>query len=261
MAPELALITTVHDPDQRMLAHIGAAIDRLRWYDEVFAAATDQTDDTVIAALRDAGAHVEIVPAGVPGIAQRLALRGGLEAGHASLLYCDFDRWLHWGWTHPDELAALPERFAVEHSDAWYLCIGRTERAFATHPLAQRLPEEATNRALARLLGRTIDATAGAAWLSREAGEMILRCSRAASKATDLEWPAIVMQSGTHRVQGVFVEGLEFETADFYRDEQDRIGSREAWMTETFDHPAMYQQRLQLAVDSIAAMRAILDQP
>ena len=45
------------------------------------------------------------------------------------------------------------------------------------------------------------------------------------------------------------------------RDEQDRIGSRAAWMTEVFDHPAMYQQRLQLAVNSIAAMRAILDQP
>lgn len=258
MGHEFAFVTTVHDPDRRMLEHLCASVRHLGQYDAVFACATDRTHHETINALRSAIGNVEIVPTGAPGVAQRSVLRAALGAGLSSFFYCDFDRWLHWASHFPEELADLPRRIATDCPDAWYLCIGRTSRAFSTHPIAQQLPEEATNRALGGLLDHPIDATAGAAWLNRDGCELILQHSVAESKATDLEWPAIVMRAGHKRVQSLVIEGLEFETADFYRDEQERLGSIEAWMRDVYDRPEMLQQRLQLAVDSIAAMRSLL---
>ena len=51
----------------------------------------------------------------------------------------------------------------------WYVCLGRTARAFRTHPAAQRLPETASNIALSHVAGISLDAVAGAAWLTPEA--------------------------------------------------------------------------------------------
>lgn len=257
MSNSWTLITTIHDPDRRMVDFIEASVERLAMYADVFASVTDQTSGATVSRLCRAIKNVEIVPTGAPGSAQRRALRSAAEAGHQSFFYCDFDRWLHWNARFPEELADLPRRISSDHSQAWYVCLGRTERAFSTHPAAQRLPEEATNRALTAVLGRRVDATAGAAWIGIEASRHILEGSVANSKATDLEWPGLVTRAGG-QVDGVFLDGLEFETADFYSDECMRLGSIEAWIQQTYDRPEVLQQRLQLAVDSIAAMRSAL---
>ncbi len=98
----------------------------------------------------------------------------------------------------------------------WYVCLGRTARAFATHPAAQRLPETATNRALSAAAGRPLDAVAGAAWLTPEAAEIILAGSREPTAATDLEWPALILRHDPSRLRGLRCEGLEWETPDFH---------------------------------------------
>src|SRR5690606_4801185 len=135
----------------------------------------------------------------------------------------------------PDELADLSRRITSDHATAWYVCLGRTERALATHPMAQVLPESLTNRALSAEAGTCLDATAGGAWIRLEAARLILAGSTAMSKATDLEWPGLVLSVDQSRVQGAFLEGLEFETADAYSDEIEALGSREAWIRATYD--------------------------
>jgi hypothetical protein len=253
-----ALITTVHDPEGRLLLgfrEVGSALAR---YAGVYAFVTEPTDGELIERLQVAGARVEIGPTGMPGTGQRRALAAGVEAGHADFLVCDFDRWLHWARCFPDELDALPDRIQREHPDAWYVCLGRTERALATHPMAQVLPETATNRALVAVTGMTLDATAGAAWVRREAAALILEGSTATSKATDLEWPGLVLRIDPERVAGVFLEGLEFQTADGYAAEIVAAGSREAWIAATYDRPEVLRERLQLAADSIAALQRVM---
>ncbi len=252
------LVTTVHDPDQRLLPGLMAQRGRLSACEASYAFVTEPTDPQVIDTLHEAGVRIEVGPGGSAGAGQRRALDAAVRDEHHNLFVCDFDRWLHWAASYPRELADLPDRVDREHANAWYICLGRTDRAFATHPAAQSLPEEMTNRALSIVVGRRLDATAGASWLRSDAAHLILADSTADSKATDLEWPGLVLVKERSRVQGAFLEGLEFETADAYPMEIERLGSMEAWVHETYDQPKVLRDRLQLAADSISALMRVV---
>jgi hypothetical protein len=258
MPGPVTLITTVHDPEGRLLRGFEAGRDALASYAAVHVFATAPTDRRLVAALEETGAHVVGGPTGVAGLGQREVLAAAIGAGAGDVLLYDLDRWLHWNATYPDELRRLPDRISRELPGAWYVCLGRTERALATHPQTQVLPETATNRALSAVTGQCLDATAGAAWIRRSAAELILEGSSATSKATDLEWPALVHRAAPGQLGGLFIEGLEFETPDAYPEEIARAGSREAWIAATYDHPAVMRARLQLAADSIAALERVL---
>lgn len=252
-----ALITTVHDPARRLLRSLEKHSEALAAYGRVYAFATVNTDTRVIEAMGAAGVQIELGPSGVAGAGQRQVLATAAESGHEEIFCCDFDRWLHWARSFPGELAALADRMSLDHPDAWYVCLGRSERALGTHPVAQSFPEAITNRALSTVAGRRLDATAGAAWIRPAAARLILEGSTATSKATDLEWPGLVLGAHPARVQGAFLEGLEFETADAYPDEIARLGSLDAWMRETYDRPHILRDRLQLAADSITALMRV----
>lgn len=254
-----ALVATVHDPEGRMLAALeerGALLGR---YGDVLVTVTDATDARLVRRLEAFG--VTVVPGGEGevGDAMRALLRAALETGSSSYLYCDFDRWLHWCGTFPQELEEVPGRVGREFPDAWYVCIGRTQRAFASHPEVQRVAEAATNRVLEIAAGRPLDATAGACWASRDGAAVILAGSREGTKATDLEWPALILAADPLRLGGVVVEGLEFETAEFYAQEARRLGGVDAWTQVTYQTHRMWRARLRLAADSAAALSRILD--
>jgi hypothetical protein len=209
--------------------------------------------------LREIGATV--VPGGLTGEGRRAALAAaGPE--HPSYFSCDFDRWLHWSRFWPEELLALPARVARlgrrHRTPPWYVCLGRTARAFATHPAAQRLPETATNRALSVAAGRSLDAVSGAAWLTPEAAAVILANSREPTAATDLEWPVLILRHDPGRLRGLRCEGLEWETPDFHPEEIMAAGGLEAWTRATFDTPAMWAARLHLASTSASALARVL---
>jgi hypothetical protein len=252
--PAPALVTTVHDRDGRLLRFLARSVEVLSRYGAIYASITNQTDPRIAEALHCLDANVDVGPTGAPGEGQRRALAAAFRGGHSDLFVCDFDRWLHWHCAYPDELADLPRRIASDHASAWYICLGRTERALATHPTAQVLPETLTNRALSAVAGTRLDATAGGAWIRPEAARLILTGSIATSKATDLEWPGLVLAIDRSRVQGAFLEGLEFETADAYSEEIAALGSREAWIRDTYDRPQVLHDRAQLAADSITAL-------
>ena len=224
-------------------------------------AATPATDPRVTARLLEIGATV--VPGGLTGVGRRAALDAA-EPEHPSYFSCDFDRWLHWSRFWPEELLGLPARVAQltgsHRTPPWYVCLGRTARAFGTHPAAQRLPETATNRALSAAARRPIDAVAGAAWLTPDAVKIILTNSREPTAATDLEWPALILRHDPDRLRGLRCEGLEWETPDFHAEEIMAAGGLEPWTRATFDTPAMWAARLRLAADSTSALERVLDQ-
>ena len=204
---------------------------------------------------------VQVVPGGQAGEGRRAALQAA-GANQPACFSCDFDRWLHWARFWPDELAALPARVArlgtSKRIPPWYVCLGRTARAFATHPAAQRLPETATNRALSAAAGRPLDAVSGAAWLTPEAAEIILGRSSEPTAATDLEWPALILRHDPNRLRGLRCEGLEWETPDFHAAEIVAAGGLAAWTRATFNTPSMWAARLGLAAASGAALQRVL---
>ena len=256
----VALAATLHDPEGRLLPVLVAHCARFRDYAGVVVAATAETDVRVVARLRE---HDVMVLPGERriGVARRSAVAAALAVGQSAVIYCDFDRWLHWSNHFPDELAAIDGRISHRRPRPWYVCLGRTARAFATHPEPQRMAEGATNRALSLLVGRRLDATAGACWLSREGAEVIVRESVESTNATDLEWPALIHRTNPRRLGFLANQGLEFETATFYPNEIAAAGGRAAWIHAHYDRPEVWQTRLRLATDSVAAACRVLGNP
>ncbi len=259
-----ALVSTLHDPEARLLAALEARASLLAHYARVYIRATGETDGRLLQMLRARGAAVIAGPASEPGAgarigeARREALRAACAESHQSFLYCDFDRWLHWAGSHAEELLALPGRIAARHPRPWYVVLGRTARAFATHPLVQQVAERATNHALSLAIGRRLDATAGACWLSREGAALILRESSEPTNATDLEWPALIYRAAPRRLAYVANEGLEFETAEFFAAEIAAAGGAAQWQHRHYDQPDVWRDRLRLAADSVAAACRVL---
>jgi len=256
-----ALAGTLHDPQGRLLPALRERAPLLRGYAGVYLATTAATDPGLTALLAERG--VVLLPGEARiGVARRTALAAAAVAagrGEAGdVLACDFDRWLHWAGRFPAELASIPARLARRRPAVWYACLGRTARAFATHPPVQRVAERATNHALSLAVGRRLDATAGAAWLAPEGAALILRESVAESAATDLEWPALIHRADPRRLAGLASEGLEFETAAFWPAEVAAAGGEAAWVRVHYERPEVWLARLRLATDSVAALCRVL---
>jgi hypothetical protein len=256
-----ALVATLHDPQGACLPFLDcdAVIAALALYPLVTVAVTLDSDRQLTARLTALGA--QIVLGGRTGEGRRAALAAAFPHANA-YLNCDFDRWLHWAVHWPEELAALPARVSKlgksEQSGPWCVCLGRTARAFRTHPLTQRVPEAATNRALSLAAGRRLDAVSGATWLSLEGAQLVIAESCEPSAATDLEWAALILRRDPARLRGLRCEGLEWETPDFHAAEIATAGGRDAWTRAVFDTPAMWAARLRLAADSTAALQRVM---
>ena len=257
--PTIAVLL-VHDPDGRYIGPFEERQTGFSAYEAVFAAVTQTTHPALVGALDRSGAIICITRPAEVGVSQRSVLDlVGRHVGSAGVLSCDFDRWLHWRGTFPDELESVPVQIATMRPAPWYVCVGRTARAFATHPLVQRRAESATNRALRSASGKRLDATAGACWLSPKGLDLVLAESVERTKATDLEWPGIILRADRRRLGGIRTEGLEFETSEFYGEEVRAVGGIASWLTTTYDQPAMWRDRLRLAADSVGALTRVLD--
>ncbi|HEX2034942.1 MAG TPA: hypothetical protein VHS99_12225 [Chloroflexota bacterium] len=254
----LALVSTLHDPQARLDAALRARVGGLAAYAGVYLTVTDRTPRGVVERLQGAGAVVIGGKHDQIGVARRLALQAAVDGGHEAFFYCDFDRWLHWAGAYPEELAALPQRLAARRPRPWYVCLGRTARAFASHPYVQRVAEGATNRTLSLALGRRLDATAGSCWLSREGATLVLRASQEPTNATDLEWPALVYRAAPRRLAGLATEGLEFETAEFFAAEVAAAGGEAAWQRAHYERAEVWCARLGLAADSVRVATQVL---
>ena len=252
-----ALAATLHDPAGRMLPLLKRHAAALAAYAAAAVAATPETHPAVVGLLRASGANLL---RGGPDIGRgrRNAVAAASRVADDDVLCVDFDRWLFWAETHPDELMAVPKRLAGRKPLPWYVAVGRSRRAWETHPAAQRACEAPTNRALSLAAGRTLDATAGCCWLAPEGVRLVLAASTEASNATDLEWPAIVLRHDPRRLGFVRVEGLAFETAAFHPREVAAAGGLAAWVAVTYDRPQVWAARLRLAADSAAALARVL---
>jgi hypothetical protein len=255
-----ALVATLHDPDAASLPFLDQSdvIAALGWYRVVSIAATVVTDARVTNRLQDLG--VQVVEGGATGVARRAALEAIPHDLASSNI--DFDRWLHWLTAWPDELENLSARIerviARQKATPWCVLLGRTARAFATHPPVQRLPETATNRTLSLVAGKSLDAVSGAVWLSAEGREIVLAASVEESAATDLEWAGLILHRDPARLLGLRFEGLEWETPDFHAAAIAEAGGPEPWVRATFDTPAMWTSRLQLAAASVSALQRVM---
>jgi hypothetical protein len=243
----VGLITTLHDPDAAYAPYVERHWGQVRrLYAFAIVIATPQSGGDTIDALRRAGAHVLLT--GTPGVGESrrravaagLAHVGRLGGDVTHLHYCDLDRLLHWQMTQPAELHQIVEA-VIPQSD--YCALGRTPRAFDTHPPAQTETESLTNEVFSTVLGREMDVTAGSCGMSTAAAALLLRSSVAFSNATDCEWPLLVAQAPGMTLAYRATDGLAFETATFFGPE----------VFAAAQSDGNWRRRVRLARESIAA--------
>jgi hypothetical protein len=142
------------------------------------------------------------------------SLHVAFETGADYIHYADLDRLIRWIETRPDEWGQTLER--IQQSDC--LVIGRTEAAWATHPQVMIQVEKMINSTFSYLLGQDLDFGAGSKSFSHAAVGIILVNSQPQNAlGTDVEWPILLHRAG-FKVEGVLVDGLDWEIPDQYQD-------------------------------------------
>jgi hypothetical protein len=248
--PTVTLVVTVHQPDKRLAGLTATQLPALvPRYGSMVAFCSGSTHPAILNLLRDhdVAVQVDATPAagiGHIGDVRRKTLRAGLEAGTSQLHICDFDRALHWVAHYPQELETVIA--TIPNFDL--LVLGRTARAWATHPPYQAQTEPLFNRVFALVTGLPWDVGAGSRGFSRQAAKMLLELSREKTIGIDAEWPLLLLGRDGFRVGFRACEGLEFETADRFGPEIEAAGGYEAWVEQQSADPAHWAFRLKVAL-------------
>ena len=259
----VVLAATHHDPDGRLYDQAARVLPWLvARFGGLAIEATKATRARSLQLLIAAGARVRQETGDTLtgllhlGRSRRAAVELALEHDAAYVLFCDFDRALHWAERYPDEL----ERVIGRVAELDFTILGRTERAFASHPRIQRDTEAIVNQVYTRISGCQWDVTAAARGLSRAAAEAMVEGGREESIGTDVAWPLFLQRAGGFTLGYLATEGLEFETADRYGDEVAAAGGLEQWIARLDADPRRWAQRLDLARIEVEAMVAYLEE-
>jgi hypothetical protein len=246
----VALAVTVHQPDERLAALAAAQLPVLNArYAALAAFCSRTTHPHILDLLRRHGALVQVeeeAPSGMHriGATRRNTICLGLSAGTSHLQMCDFDRALHWVAHFAQELEAVIA--GIPSYDL--LVLGRSARAWATHPPYQRDTEPLFNKVFALVTGLSWDIGAGSRGLSRRAAETLLQISQELTVGVDAEWPLLLLKREDLHVGYRPCEGLEFETADRCGPEIEASMSYQAWEDQMASDPQRWVFRLHVAL-------------
>lgn len=199
------LLTTVHDPEGKLLDTARCAINELTsLYSGIVVEMTHATNRQLALLLSGAGCVYLNPPGDIAG-ARRNLIRNGLGLYRfAHFHFVDFDRLLHWHLHYPDEL----QRVVAEIPKHKFIIFGRTKRAFQTHPFLQRETERLVNLAFG------MDVLTASRGISCGAARLIRRESKAVGPAgVDVEWPLITRRLWPPTY--IPTEGLEYESDTF----------------------------------------------
>lgn len=175
------------------------------------------------------------------------ALEQALETNADFIHYADFDRLLHWVETRPAEWRDIVTKSQLTDC----LIVGRTERAYQTHPRALVETEAMSNAVASHFLGRTMDFSAGSKSFSRRAAEFLMQNSAPGyALGMDSEWPLLLHRAG-FRVEYVQAEGLDWESADRYADVAADRGAQQR-AAEMYDaDPRHWSRRVEFAMEIV----------
>ncbi|MBM3291583.1 hypothetical protein FJY84_02780 [Candidatus Bathyarchaeota archaeon] len=210
---ETILLTTLHDSSGWSINSITETVNLLdACYPKKIVILTKNTLPSVIEALKNSGWDVNTsrseVGIGYISDSRKKLLEYGVKSGFTSYHLVDMDRLLHWAKTYPEEL----RKIANEIPKHKFLILGRTNRAYETHPINQKETECLPNKVVSLLCNQKLDVTAGSRGISSEAAEIIIQYSQGRYFDSDSEWPIIIRCKTKYEISFIEVEGLEWET-------------------------------------------------
>ena len=254
---QVALAVTMHDPQSSMLAQARQVSSVLaRCFAHMTVYATPTSGAALRAYLAEQGAQIRVQEHELKdglrqlGGVRREAVKLAGETGAPHIFYCDFDRVLHWAEFYPAELATVAQQ--ITKFD--FCVLGRTARAFHSHPRVQVETEQIVNNVFAQVSGRQWDVLAAARGFSPAAIACIEQNCPDDTLGVDASWPLCVLRHA-HLTMGYFeTEGLEFETADRHGAEVDAAGGRAAWISQVDASPRRWARRLEMAQIEVESM-------
>jgi hypothetical protein len=253
----IALAATYHDPDGRLYRQVEAVLPVLtRVFSSLAIRASHNAYTPSLELFAGAGA---LLARGSPdqaierfklGQARRDSIALALKPNCDTILYCDCDRMLHWAEYYPDELTRAAQQ--VTRYD--FTVIGRTPRAFDSHPRIQRDTEAIVNRVFATVSGHAWDVTAATRGLSRRAAQVVLAGCPDVDVSTDVSWTLFLQNTGGFTLGYMETEGMEFETPDRYQDQVQAAGGLSQWIAQLDADPAKWAHRLDMARVEVEGM-------
>lgn len=242
----IALVSPFHDPRGSLLTEATAVAPILKnIFDVVYVSLSDQTSRRYLDIFERNGMHFEFrVEDGDIGERYRACLRAGIAESVEQLLLMDFDRALHWARSFPDELEVVAEQIKVNEG---FTSLVRSRRAFETHPQTQRETELVANEIASEVVGRQVDILSGAYGMDVEVAKVLVKEISKNDFGFYGEILAIPFREG-FEINGIEVEGLEWETPDQYKEEIHKVGYSQ-WLNN-FQSLEEWEKRLTLAFEA-----------
>lgn len=181
------------------------------------------------------------------------SLQAALETNPSHIQYADMDRLLRWMETRPDEWRQAVSK--VTSTDC--LIIGRTPSAYQTHPAALVQTEAISNQVVSHFLGRFMDVSAGSKGFSRDAADYIVANTVPGhALGTDAQWPILLHQAG-FQVDYIEVDGLDWESADRYKDHAAKQEDQLQAAIQYDADPRNWEHRVEIAREIVESALAI----
>jgi hypothetical protein len=229
----ISLSITYHDPEGRLYPQIEQHFPvLLDLFDGIAVRGSRQANRESLALFEAMGAIVFLDSTATSdlrpqiGRARREAIASSFNFDTPFSMHCDGDRILHWVEYYPAELAQIITRIP----DNDFTVLGRTKRAFDTHPRIQRDTEAIVNHLFHVKIGYPWDVMIGARGMSRRAALAIVNGSVDDEISVDVTWPLYLRALGGYSLAYIPTEGLEFETHDRHTDDLNAAGGLEAWI-------------------------------
>lgn len=190
----MILMATINDPHEKLLEDISQFEKVINeTFDDIYLCVSDVTSDSMLEVCHQFFKHIKIIKKNGAADARRRVLSYALESAtpESQLIYCDFDRMITWFKYYPIEI----KKIASEKITSDYVIVGRTKKAFESHPISWQQTEKITNTAASDYFEMSqVDITAGSAMMTYQSGELIKQYSK--HSHTDCEWPLIVKNNG-----------------------------------------------------------------
>jgi len=244
--PDICLVSTLHDPEARLAKYArtyGKELKRM-YFGHIAVRITKNTHKDTLKALDSANINYSVQSTEKNylsiGKTYKEAISLGIKMKTRHIHVCDFDRILHWVRTYPNELRDIIELLPSNQGITW---IGRTNRAFETHPKTQKETEKIVNDLASEVAGEKIDIMAGSFSMDQDAARKIVKLSRRNDYSFYAEFVNIA-KNNSIQINSITTEGLEWETPDQYQDKIQKEGYQD-WLEEFMSLPE-WKRRIEL---------------